>query len=224
MAQTTARIKKAGKNFEVMVDMDKALAFKKGEAEYIEAGGDRIFTDLKKGEAASSGDLKEAFGTDDVSEITKKIVKDGEVLVTQEHRNEEQEKKVSQVVDFLAVNSVNPQTGNPHTAQRIKSAMDEAGVNIKNAPVENQISEILEALSRVIPIKIETKKVKVTIPAVQTGKAYGVVSQYKENENWLENGDLEIIINVPAGIIMDFYDRLNSVTHGSAITEEIKNE
>ncbi len=29
MTQTLARIKKAGKNFEIMVDMEKALAFKK---------------------------------------------------------------------------------------------------------------------------------------------------------------------------------------------------
>jgi hypothetical protein len=25
-------------------------------------------------------------------------------------------------------------------------------------------------------------------------------------------------------MLMDFYDKLNSVTHGSAVTEEIKNE
>ena len=31
MAQTTARIKKEGKNFEVLVDLDEALKFKKGE-------------------------------------------------------------------------------------------------------------------------------------------------------------------------------------------------
>jgi hypothetical protein len=28
-------------------------------------------------------------------------------------------------------------------------------------------------------------------------------------------------VNVPAGAIIDFYDKLNGVTHGSALTEEI---
>ncbi len=224
MTQTTARIKKAGKNFEIMVDMDEALAFKKGDASSIEAEGDRIFTDSKKGEVASSSDLKEAFRTEDVAEIVQRIVKEGEVLVSQEHRSEEQEKKIKQIVDFLATNTTNPQTNNPHTPERIRSAMQEAHVNVKNVPVENQVKEIIGELSKVLPIKMEMKKIKITIPAAQTGQAYGAVSQYKEKENWLDNGDLEMIVNVPAGIIMDFYDKLNSATHGSAVAEEIKGE
>ena len=58
---------------------------------------------------------------------------------------------------------------------------------------------------------------------MHTGKAYGVISQYKETENWKDTGDLEVVVSVPAGILMDFYDKLNSVTHGSALTEEMKN-
>ncbi|MFQ5531315.1 MAG: SBDS family ribosome assembly factor, partial [Candidatus Nanoarchaeia archaeon] len=99
-----------------------------------------------------------------------------------------------------------------------------AHINIKNTSIESQITEILESLSKVIPIKIETKKVKITVPAMHTGKVYGIVNQYKESENWLSNGDLEVIVNVPAGAIMDFYDKLNSLTHGSALTEELKVE
>jgi ribosome maturation protein SDO1 len=222
MTQTLARIKKTGKNFEIMVDLDKALEFKKGGGSSIEAEGDKIFTDSKKGETASDSDLKEAFGTEDVNSITERIVKEGEILVSQEHRSEEQEKKVKQIVNFLATNAINSQTGNPHTPERIKSAMQEAHINVKNIPMENQINEIIEQLSRVLPIKIETKKVKIIIPAIHTGKAYGAINQYKEEENWLDDGSLEVIVNVPSGMIMDFYDKLNSVTHGSAVTEEIK--
>ncbi|OYT36516.1 hypothetical protein B6U91_01080 [Candidatus Pacearchaeota archaeon ex4484_71] len=131
---------------------------------------------------------------------------------------------MKQVVDFLATNSINPQTGNPHSPERIKIALEEAHVNIKNVPLENQVNEILEQINKIIPIKIETKKIRITIPAIQTGKAYGVVSPYKETENWKDNGDLEVVVKVPAGIIIDFYDKLNGVTHGSAIAEEIKEE
>ena len=35
---------------------------------------------------------------------------------------------------------------------------------------------------KIIPIKLETKKVKITVPAMHTGKVYGIISQYKENE------------------------------------------
>ncbi|HNZ51746.1 ribosome assembly factor SBDS [Candidatus Pacearchaeota archaeon] len=222
MTNTTARIKKTGKNFEIIVDLDDALKFKKGLSEFIQAETEFIFKDMKKGERASEKELKDAFGTTDTHEIVKKIVKEGEILTTQEYRDAEQEKKFKQVVDFLTKNSYDPQTGRPHTAERIKNALEQANVNIKNTSIENQINEILEKISLLIPIKIETKKVKIKIPALHTGKAYGVVATYKTSENWLNDGSLEVIVEVPSGMIMDFYDKLNSVTRGSAITNEIK--
>ena len=223
MTQTTARIRQGGKHFEIIVDLDKALKFKKGESQAVDfLETDTIFTDSKKGFTASNKDLEEAFKTNDVNSIAEKIVKSGEVLLTQEHRDEAREKKVKQVVDFLSRNAVDPQTGNPHTPDRIQNALNQAQVNIKNAPVESQIGEIVDKLRSILPVRLETKKIKITIPSIHTGKVYGVVSQYKENEKWLDNGDLEVTVDVPSGLVMDFYDKLNSVTHGSAVTEEIK--
>ncbi|MFQ5531472.1 MAG: ribosome assembly factor SBDS, partial [Candidatus Nanoarchaeia archaeon] len=175
MTNTIARIKQAGKHFEILVDLDDALKFKKGEISGIEAEGDKIFSDHKKGQVASTSDLKKSFGTDNIQSVIEKIVRQGEVLLTQEHRDAEQEKRLKQVVDFLANNAVDPQTGNPHTPERIKSALEQAHVNIKNSNIESQITEILESLSKVIPIKIETKKVKITVTAMHTGKVYGIV-------------------------------------------------
>lgn len=222
MTDTTARIKKAGKNFEIIVDLDEALAFKKGSGSSAGAESDRIFKDLKKGLVASQEDLKEAFGTTDAQIIIERIVKEGEILTTQDYRDEEREKKEKQVVDFLAVNSMDPRTGNPHTAERIRSALEQAHVNIKNVPAENQINEIMREIEKIIPITIKIKKIKVTIPAIHTGKAYGVINPYKSDEEWENDGSLKVTLNVPAGMVMEFYDKLNSVTHGSALTEEVK--
>jgi ribosome maturation protein SDO1 len=223
MVQTTARIKKAGNHFEILVDLEKALAFKKGSGnveDFLEI--DSVFKDSKKGERASENDLKESFGTLELNEIVSRIVKEGEILLTHEHRTEEQEKKLKQIIDFIVRNAIDPKTGNPHTTERIKNAFEQAHINIKNTPVDSQIKDILSEISKIIPIKIQTKKVKITVPAIHTGKAYGIFSDLKEGEKWLDNGDLEVIVNVPSGMLMDFYDKLNSVTHGSAITEEIK--
>ncbi len=222
MTNTTARIKREGKHYEVLVDMDSALKFRKGLITSIAPEIDKVFTNLKKGDVAPREDLQKIFGTEDIYKITAKIVKEGEVEESQEHRSAEQEQKIKQVVDFLTRNAIDPRSGNPFTAERIKTALGEARVNIRNVPVEQQIKGILEELAKIMPIKLETKKVKIIIPAVQVGKAYGVVSQYKESENWKDDGSLEIKVAVPAGLLMDFYDNLNSVTHGSAITEEIK--
>lgn len=226
MTQTIARIKKTGKNFEIIVDMDSALNFKKSNqgsvSDFLEI--DEIFTDSKKGFKTSDEDLKKAFNTTDVNEIAEQIVKQGEVLVTQEHRDVEQEKKFMQIVDFLTRNTINPKTGSPHTAERIKSALEQSRINIKNQPIETQITDIIKNIQEVLPIKIQTKKIKINIPAIHTGKIYGLLTQYKESEKWLNNGDLETIVNIPSGLINEFFDKLNSITHGSAITEELREE
>ncbi len=125
-------------------------------------------------------------------------------------------------MDFLSRNASDPRSGKPYTPDKIKTALAEAHVNIKNVSVEQQIQDIVSALSSIIPIKLETKRFKITIPAIHTGKVYGVVNQYKEKEDWKNNGDLEVVAKIPAGLVMDFFDKLNSVTHGSALTEEIK--
>jgi ribosome maturation protein SDO1 len=224
MTQTIAKIRKGSNHYEVLVNMDEALKFKKGENDYLSLEIDRIFTDANRGEVASTDELETHFGTSDPLEVGKQIVKQGEVLVDKEHRDEEKEKRIKQVVEFLTRNAIDPKTGNPHTSERIKNALEQAHVNIKNVPVENQIQEIIEKISGEIPIKLETKRVKITVPAIQTGKVYGLVTQYKEKEEWLNDGSLEIIVKVPAGLIIDFYDKLNSMTHGSAVTEELKEE
>ena len=85
-----------------------------------------------------------------------------------------------------------------------------------------QIKNVIESLNKIIPIKIETKKLKIRIPAQHTGKSYGLFQEYKEKEEWLNDGSLEVVISIPVGIQSEFYDRLNSITHGSAITSEVK--
>ena len=224
MTRTTARIKKEGKHFEILVDLDEAMKFKKGETDSVEPEGDMIFKDSKKGESHPQSVLEDVFGTTDAGEIAKEIIKKGEVLLTEEYRDAEKEKKFKQVVDFLSRNAINPQTGNPHTGERIKNALEQSNVNIKNQSVESQINDIIKQVEKELPLKLETKRIKINIPAMYTGRAYGVINQYKETENWQNDGSLEVTVNVPAGIIMDFYDQLNSVTHGAATTEELSNE
>ncbi len=222
MTQTIARITKGGKHYEVLVDLEEALKVKKGEGDINSAVlTDTIFHNSKSGERASSEDLKKDFGTDNPLEVAEKIIKQGEVVLTAEYKKEEQEQRYKQVVDFLVKNAVSP-SGVPYTPDRIMTALKEANINIKNKPIESQINDIIAQLQEILPLKIEMKKIKVTIPAQYTGRAYALINEFKESEEWLENGDLTAILNVPAGLIIDFYDKLNGVTHGGALTEEIK--
>ena len=222
MVNVTAKLRIKGKNFEVLVDVDKALQLKHGKLVSMQnvLAFNTVFYDLKKGLRASESDLEEFFKTTDVNVIAEKIIRQGEIEVPSEYKNKEREDKAKQVIDFLVKNALDA-SGKPYTPDRIETALESSGINIENKPVEEQISRIIEKLRTIIPIKIETKKLSVRVPAVHTGKVYGLLQEYKEKENWLNNGDLLCIINLPAGLQMDFYDKLNAVTHGSAIVEEI---
>ena len=222
MGQTTARIKKGKNDFEILVDLDEALKIRKGVGDIASAVlTEDIFHNLKSGEHASKDVVEIEFGTSDFYEVCKKIIVSGQMELPTEYLNEQTEKKYKQLVDFLVKNAVSPE-GRPYTPDRMMTALKEAKINIKNKPIESQINEIVEHLQRIIPLKIDTKRIRITIPAQHTGKAYGVVSEFKEGEEWLSNGDLVITIKIPAGIVMDFYDKLNSVTHGSSLAEELK--
>jgi ribosome maturation protein SDO1 len=224
MTQTIARIRKEGKHFEILVDLEEAIKVAKGDKEANIGSAvltDKIFYNLKSGEHASDSDLEKAFETTNFMEIAEKIIKTGEIVKTIESIKAEQNKKYKQIVDFLSRNAVSPE-GRPYTPDRIMKALTEAHINIKNKPIEIQIDEILEQLFRVLPIKIERKKVRLIIPAIHTGKAYGIIKEFSKEETWKSNGDLEVIVEMPTAMIFDFYDKINSATQGSVLSEEIK--
>jgi ribosome maturation protein SDO1 len=226
MNQVIARMKVGNNHFEILVYAEPALEMKKtgkGDMNDILAV-DVIFSDSKKGMHAAKDVIETSFNTGDVNEVAKKIIMKGEIQIPQEHREKMRGEKFKQVVDFLVKNSINPQSGNPYTPDRIERALDEAGANIQNKPIESQIKGIVSDLSKVLPIKIETKKLKITIPAQYTGHVYGLINNYKESEEWLDNGDLQVIVLVPTGFQMEFYDKLNAATQGSAVSEEIKED
>lgn len=224
MANVVARIKQQGKNFEILVDVDKALEYRKGIIKNINEviAIDRVFYDSKKGTHVAEKDLKEAFGTDDINTVADKIIKSGEIQVPVEYKHRELGEKEKQIVDFLVRNAVDPRTDRPYTPERIERSLDEAGINITNKPIEAQINDIMTKLKVLIPIKIQTKRIKITIPAQYTGHAYGLLQHYKESEDWMSNGDLTCVVNVPVGFQMEFYDKLNAMTHGSVMSEEMK--
>jgi ribosome maturation protein SDO1 len=224
MTNTTARIKRGSKHFEILVDLKEAMKVRKEEpGANLNAAvqTEDIFHNLKSGEKASLSDLEIAFGTSDPLLVAEKIIKQGEVVKTAESIKGEQEQKYKQVIDFLSRNATSPE-GRPYTPDRIMKALKEAHVNIKNKPIEGQVNEILDQLSKILPIKIEKKKIKLLIPAIHSGKAYGVIKEFMVQESWKNNGDLEVVVEVPSGLIMDFYDKINSATSGSVLSQELK--
>ncbi len=221
MANVTARIKVKGKDFEITVDLDEALKVREGKGSVQTAlQTSKIFYDLKKGTHASIADLQNCFNTTDVYEIAKHIMTKGEVQKTQEFRDAEREARIKQVINLIIKNAVD-QHGKPYTEERIKRAIDEVHYSFDKRPAEQQLTDVIHKLKEIIPIKIETKRIKLTIPAQYTGQVYGIVNEYKESEEWLANGSLSVIINIPSGLQLDFYDKLNHITHGAIHSQDM---
>lgn len=217
-----ARIKVKGKHYEISVDLEEALKIKNDKGNITTAlQSPQVFYDLKKGNIASQSDLKDAFDTTDVYEIAKQIIQKGEVQKTQDYREEEREKKIRQVISLILRNATD-QHSRPYTEERLKTALKEINYNFDSRPAEKQMHEVVEKLKSVIPIKIETKRIKLTVPAGYTGQVYGLLQENKESEEWLPNGNLVVILDIPAGLLIDFYDKINSITHGAAHSEELK--
>jgi len=222
MQRVTARKKVNGKHFEIDVDLDEAMKVKAGKADIMAALiTPHVFMDLKKGLKASEKDLMDAFGTKDAIEVAKKIIASGEIQKTQEFREEMKDVKVKQVIDLIMKNA-SDQNGRPYTEERLRRAIAEVHYNFDNRPADQQMMELFAKLQTVIPIKIEVSKIKLIIPARFTGQVYGLFKDYKQSEEWLNNGDLQVIINIPSGMQLDFYDKLNGITHGAVRSEEMK--
>jgi ribosome maturation protein SDO1 len=221
-----ARYKKEGNIFEILVDCDKALELKQGKDIIIEevVTTSDVFKDVKKGEKVSEEVLRETFGTDDKNEIFRKMIKDGEVQLTSKHREKERENKFKKIIDFIHRNAIDSKTGYPHPIQRIESALNDSNFRINDSKrSEDQIEDALKAIREIIPIKFEKKEIAIKIPAAFAGMAKGAIHKHKVlKEEWLNDGSYYSVVEIPSGIMDEFFDSLNKISHGQVESKILK--
>ena len=220
------RVKSHGETFEILIEPDAVESFKSGEeVDLVEnMPSEKIFTDALKGKKAPNHMIERAFESKDIEEITKKILEDGEVQLTTEQRNKRQKQKRKEIVNRIARNSYNPQTDTPHPPKRIENAMEEANIHIDPfKPVSKQMDEVVEEIRDLIPLSFEEKSFSVTVRGDLQGKIYGHLKNIGdiEDEEWLNDGRWQAIINIPGGLQDEFYEKINDLTKGEAEIEEI---
>ena len=222
-----ARIEKAGERFEVLVKPDAVQKIRDGkEVRVLEnLAIDQIFRDAHKGSKASEEKMQEFFGTTEPLEVAREIIKRGEIQLTTEQRREMQEAKRRQIIQYIAANAINPQTGTPHPPQRIEIAMDEAKVHIDPfKAVQEQVKEILGALRPLIPIRFEKTRIAVRLTAEDSAKCYGDIKAFGTilREEWQANGSWVGVVEMPAGMQTEFLERLNARTKGNVEAKILK--
>lgn len=222
-----ARLTKSGEKFEILVDPEKALEMKSGKEIALDEllASEEVYEDVKKGLRVTSDKINKTFGTNDLNIVIKRIIKDGEVQITTEQRREMLEEKRKAIANIISKRGVNPQTGLPHPPDRILRAMEEAKVRIElEKRVEEQIDSVLRGIQTIIPIKFEKVQIAIKIPPSFAGKASSVVRSFGSllKEEWSSNGSYISLIEIPAGIQQEVYDRLNNLTHGEVEVKIVK--
>ncbi|KUO39437.1 MAG: RNA-associated protein [Hadesarchaea archaeon DG-33-1] len=219
-----ARLSSHGTNFEVLVDPELALALKSGQSVDIKnvLAIDKIFKDSKKGDKASEEMVQKAFGTTDVLKTAEQIIRRGEIQITTEQRRKMCDEKLKQIVTLISRRSINPQTGLPHPPARIESAMEKARVHVEVfKSAEEQLPPIVKELRPILPLKFETRRIAIKIPTTYVGKASMVVKGFAavKKEQWLNDGSWVVVVEIPAGLQAEFFDKLNELTRGEAQTK-----
>ncbi len=223
----TARLKTHGVVFEVLVDPEGALSYRQGDEVDVEKilAAEDIFENASRGDRSSEEDLVRAFETTDVFRIAAKIIKKGDLQLTSEQRKRIIENKRLQVVNLIARNAINPQTGTPHPPARIERAMEEAHVNIDpTKSVEEMVTVTMKAIRPIIPIRFEEVDVAVKIPPPYAPKAYGEIATFGnlQKEQWQNDGSWIGVVRLPAGLQNEFYSLVNRLSKGDAETKLLK--
>ncbi len=215
-----ARLKTNGQTFEAVVDCNFALQVKDGKEVASEdlLAADHIFSDEKKGLLASEKVLENVFGTTNCKDIAMRIIKKGELQLTNAIRSKFREQKQKQVLELINRNGIDPRTNLPIPITRIELALEEAKVKIdESKSAEKQLDEIISKLRPVLPIRIEQKILEIHIPSAQAEKMFGSLTKWgkKKKENWNNDGSYSCTLEIPAGTYLSFLDFLNRTTNGN---------
>ncbi len=215
----TAKMNVKGFNFEILVDCEKAMDFRQGKKTDLDdvVVTFDIFKDIKKGEKANEHDIQGLFGNLNKREIIKKIILNGDVQLTKEYKDKLREEKRKNIINLIHRYSINPVNNLPHPPSRIEAALEEGKIKIDEfKKAEEQIKEIIGKIKHILPIKYEIREIQIKIPAKFAGKTYSVLKQFGNllKDDWQNDGSLLAVLEIPAGLTTDLFDRLNSLTHG----------
>jgi len=215
---------KHGKNeFQVLVDFDKLVEFKKKPQEisvYDVIADIKIFKDQKKGEIVSDNLLRESFGAKDEESIFKEILLKGECQIPTSFLNKIREEKKKQVINYIAENSLNPSNKGRYSYSMIEGEVNKIRYNFN--PEQDflpQAEDIIKLLKKNMPISIEKIILEISIPGRYCGNFYGSFKKLGniKKEYFDSEGNLKIEIEITESLqdrVID-YIKKNSNNEGS---------
>jgi len=221
---TLVRFTQSGEKFEILVDPDNGLAYKRGERTDLTNVMmlDTIFTDANKGEKASEAKLEATFGTKDPLEVAEIMFERGVFQLTAQQRKEMTEQKLRQIVTLISRGYVDPSTKLPHPPMRVENALSQIRAPIdpfKDA--EEQLKDIVDALRPILPMSMESVEIAIKVPPEYSSKSYGIVKDLGEikRDEWASDGSWIAVVSISAAMQGELLDRLGKATQGNLQTK-----
>jgi ribosome maturation protein SDO1 len=207
-----ARYERHGKRFELLVDPDLVELWK-GDPSSVDLDKlvaiEDVFHDARGGERPTSEVLERAFETSEFPTIVEKILSQGTIQLTAVQRKKMVELKRRQIIQHIQSNAIDPRAKTPHPLTRIELALDESRFSVDPFKrLEEQIKDAIKVLKPLIPLSFENTRLAFRVSGKQYGSVSQLLRQYKEKEEWLENGDWACIIEIPAGMKADLISKV----------------
>ncbi|VVC02078.1 Ribosome maturation protein SDO1 [uncultured archaeon] len=222
----TAHMDISGERYEILVDPDLAYLYRVGQKKELNnvLVVEEVFKNFRNGERHTATALQKAFGTNDIYQIAERILRKGEIQLTTEQKRKMLIEKKKQIIAILMRECIDPRTGAPHTQMRLEQALEESRVHIDGfKDAAEQMEDVIKALRPIIPLKFERVKIAAKVSPEHAQRIYGMLKGYGiQKEEWARDGSLIVVIEMPAGMQGEFYDRLNKATAGSAETKIVK--
>ncbi|MBN2142756.1 ribosome assembly factor SBDS [Candidatus Woesearchaeota archaeon] len=213
---STAKLSLKGHEFEVVIDPESAKAHRHGEAAINDALlAPHVYRSVQTGELASTELMKELFGTSDEYEVASKIIKDGELHLSDEYKEGLRNAKKGEIIALLAKEAADANTGLPVAEARLHAALAKIHVDVFRS-AEEQLPDVVSKLRSMISLTLEKKSVQLRIPPAYAAKLYGLVQSRSKivDEAWLGDGAFSAKVEISAGLVPKFLDELKSATHG----------
>lgn len=225
MSEIIIKYTQNGENFEIIADADSVYAYLQHKKPDLKNTliSEEVYKNVKTGERQSEDKIKKIFGTTDIYKIAEIMIKKGEVPITTEQRRKMVEEKKRLIIDIISKNAIDPRTNAPHPPKRIELAMEEARINVDpfKSP-EEQLESVLKELTKILPIKFAKAKLQVKIPAEHAPKCFGLLKSFGlVEQNYLGDGSLVAVLEFPAGMKGEFFEKINKLTKGEAVINEV---
>ncbi|KAM6402894.1 LOW QUALITY PROTEIN: ribosome maturation protein SBDS-like [Rhynochetos jubatus] len=207
--------------FEIACYGSKVMGWRSGAEKDLDEGLQTPFVNVCKGRVAKKEDLVEAFGTDDQTEICRRILSKGELQVSDKERHGQLEQMFRDIATVVAEKCVNPETKRPSTVILLERALKDIHYSVKpRESAKQQALEVIRELKETVHIERAHVRLRFILPAKEGKKVKEKLKpliKVMESEEFRE--ELEIVCLTEPGCFREIDELIRSETKGKGTLE-----